>query len=212
MKKMLLLLITLVLSACFFRAGQKQINEYPYLIESIETFFNKNYCYPNNLEELKYHIKENTNFDITYNKLNQNNKLSLINHTNKVFVIDISKNDTVAEVFKFDFCKRLESKKFLRFYLEDWAMYRNGKALNGRDIDSLELRKIKQKIMNLSEQDLAPYYRKYDFIKYVNNNLVFKCTKKSSAKYKDSIKYYLRKFSLKNRVDSIYLFTSVKQY
>lgn len=211
MKKVLILLIPFVLSACFFKIKTKQVNEYPYLVESIETFFNNNYCYPKNLEELKDHIKENTKFDITYKKLNQNNTLSLINHTNKVIIIDFSINDTVAEVYKFDFCKRLENKNFPRFYLEDWAVYRKGRTLKTNDIDSLKLKRVKQKIKDFSEQDLSPYHRKYDFIRFVNDSLIFKCTQKNNAINKDSINYYLENFSSENKIDSIYFFSSIKQ-
>lgn len=209
MKNIIIFFIFLLLSACFFKS--EQINTYPYLRESIETFFNQNYYYPSNLNELKQHIKTNTDFNITYSKLNQNKNLLLVDKKNDLLIIDKIENDTIMDLSKFEFCNRLQSKKFPRFYLDNWAIFRDGKRLNINDLDSIELRKIKSKINHFSEQDLPPYERNYDFIKYINNRIYFECTLNEITSYRDSIEYNLKKFSMKNDIDSIYFFTAVKE-
>ena len=94
--------------------------------------------------------------------------------------------------------------------MRNWAIYKNGETLKENNIDSMELKKVKQNIAKFSEQNLAPYDRNYDFVKYSKNKIVFRCLNETNVKYKDSIINYLKGFSKKNKINSIYLFSSFK--
>lgn len=175
----LLLLSLLIISCKFFSTQKNDLNEYPYLGNSIDAYFHTYHTYPNNMDQLLSFIKNEKLYHKTYVKLKRNiDDFNIISNDTLYVIMDNHKRN-ILKTHKVNICERLKKYRLDLATFNNILLFHRGDNLSKNKDGVKYADSLRAKVSLLLKKEKTQYeFTDLEYVTFYENSTLYNCSDK----------------------------------